>query len=323
MTPGNSQVPPTTPRASLGVLLAFAYTALWSLNFITSKYAMFAYNLETFSTLWFVAASIYGYIYLKLAGRTDIWGHMRQVWRPILAVGLLNGLASLAGFGSLRLIDPSLAAFFGRTQIIFSVLLGWIVLRERLSLTEGLGAILAVTGLFICSYKGGTVVLLGLVLSLLGAIGASLQYFIVKVSVKEVDPLVMVFFRTALAAVTVATVAFSTGRFELVHAPLNLTVLLVGAFFGPFLAHVCLFRGLAHIDLTKATIIQTTNPLFVILYAVALLPLLPGIPEGVQLFPTPVQLAGGAVLLIGVATLVMGGRAKANSARKQAATEEC
>ncbi len=294
---------------TLGLLLAVGYTACWSLNFITSKYAMFAYNLETFGTLWFAMASFYGYVYLKLTARGSLLAHWRRVWRPLLAVGVINGLASLAGFGAVRIIDPSLAAFFGRSQIIFSVILGWVLLGERLNILETVGGAIAVAGLLICSYKGGHIVLMGLLLSLLGALGASLQYYIVKATTRQVDPLVMVFFRTLLAALTVGTVAFATHRFEFPHAPLNFLVLLVGAFFGPFLAHVLLFRALAYIDLTKATLIQTTNPLFVMLYTATLLPLLPGIPHGVRLFPTPLQLVGGTILLAGIVVLVLGSRA--------------
>jgi drug/metabolite transporter (DMT)-like permease len=68
-----------------------------------------------------------------------------------------------------------------------------------------------------------------------------------------------------------------------------------GSFFGPFLSYILFFRGLRTVDLSQATIIQASQPLFVAFYSFILFGSLIGL----------AQFAGGLVVLSGILMILL------------------
>jgi len=281
-------------RRRKGLLIAIAGAASVALNFITAKYAMQAMNSLTFVTLWFVCAWPYASLYL-LARRVDFTLPLRAHWKPLLGIGLLHCLTVVTGFTGLRLLDPTVTSFFSRSEVLFTALLGFVVLRERPGLDAWLGMALSLTGIAVLTYATGSAQRLGVLLCLISAASAAMGYMMGKYVASVSNPVVTVWYRSVVIATVVGIITVSTGHFSVPASWRHLAVLAFGAFVGPFGAQVLFFLSLRYISLSEVGVVRATSPLFVAVYAPLLL----------RMFPTPKQLIGGLIVVAGLILLAM------------------
>ncbi|HEU5322788.1 MAG TPA: DMT family transporter, partial [Methylomirabilota bacterium] len=86
-----------------------------------------------------------GAFYMMAAGAVLVWAFMRgriglgalrrHPWF-FLSIGLLVGVNTNMGFVAVRYVDPGTASLLSRTSILFSLALGILWLRERLTRVE-------------------------------------------------------------------------------------------------------------------------------------------------------------------------------------------
>jgi len=276
------------------MLLALMACACFSLNFVTAKYALRAYNPYTFCTLWFGCGAVYGFLYLAATHRVALGRQLRLAWKPLALMGLTYTAGALAGFSGLRLVDPTVAAFINRSQSAHLVLLGWLFLGERMNRREGWGLAIALSGLAITSYAHGRAEWIGVALLLFHALAYAVTVLIAKRLTGRIDPAVMTALRSLYVSLGLGIVALSTGQFIL-GVPRSYTwVLVSGAFFGPFLGHIFLYRSLRSLTLSQSGVCLAFQPLFVALLALVFL----------HTWPSLRQFIGGLLLLGGVWLLV-------------------
>lgn len=145
-------------------LLAALVASLWGFNFVVIDWGMTDVPPLLFVALRFVAVVLPAVL---LVPRPD------APWRTIAAVG---AFMSLGQFGFLYVamaagMPPGLAALVLQAQVVFTILLAAVVLREPPTLPQALGVGLGVLGLVVVGLgRGGHVPLLALVLCLLGAL---------------------------------------------------------------------------------------------------------------------------------------------------------
>ncbi|MBB1486105.1 EamA family transporter [Oceanospirillum sediminis] len=158
------------------LLLAIAVMCLWGFNFSVIKLGADQINpilltalrfaMAVFPAIFFIARPQVKLRYLVAYGITfgvGVWGMM--TWS--ITLGISAGMAGL-------LMQMSL---------VFSLLLGWLVLKEKISYRKTAGAILAVAGLSVSlTLQDGSVPLMGLILVMAGAISWSLISLIVKLA---------------------------------------------------------------------------------------------------------------------------------------------
>ncbi len=241
-----------------------------------------------FTPLWFGVASIWG-----LGGYLLYHGvqlpTVRASVRPILLLGLLNGIANLLLFVGINLGDPTLAAFFSRSETIYGVLLGALLLGEQLRPYQWLGATLAVVGTGTMTYRGGAVVWLMLFILLTSNLFLAFSNLVAKKHVATVPPLVLSTARTMIMGVMLGVIAGVTRQLTWPSWPTWLWII-GGAFFGPFLSYVLFYEALLCLDLTKGTVIRALQPLFVALYSLVLF----------GTFINAQQFSGGLLLIAGI-----------------------
>lgn len=271
-----------------GILITTAATASVSLNFVTAKYTMQALEPLTFIPLWFAAAWVYCTIY-GLSHRRQWSRQLRRAWKPLLAIGLLCAAASTLVFTGLHQLDPTVTSFLARSDALFMILLGFIVLGERFTTLSGGGMVLALAGMGIISYAGGSAQLGVVVMVVAGFLLYSLGRLVIKQIAASTSPVLINWMRVSVTAPLVGIIALSTGHFHIVPSAPHLIVLVLGAFFGPFLAAVLYFHGLRYIGLSELAVVRATQPVFVALYASLFL----------GMVPTPQQFAGGILIIIG------------------------
>jgi drug/metabolite transporter (DMT)-like permease len=242
-----------------------------------------------FTPIWFVMASVWGIGFYLLRDGPRWPTGLRRSLRPILWLGLLNGTANLLLFTAINLGDPTLAAFFSRSETVYSVLLGAWLLGERMVRHQWLGVAIAIAGAGMITFRAGAVVWLMLVILLISNFFLSLSTVVAKKNVIMVRPLVLSTARTLVMSVMAGLVALAAGQLTW-PSPTAWLWIIGGAFFGPFLSYVLFYKGLVYLDLAKGSVIRAMQPLFVAIYSLILFGTL----------ITLQQFVGGLMMIAGV-----------------------
>jgi len=260
------ELSPAAPSAAdhrrLGFWYALAGCFSVSTNFVTAKHALAGFDVITFSFLWptWAAAWTLGLILVKGQGR-ELKLPRRAVGQ-VTVMGVATGAGMLLGWAGLARLDPTFQAFLWRFTPVLTLGLGFMFLKERFEARELVPVAIMIGGSFICVAGRWQAVGSGTILTLLACLCVGLQMFLGKVNVGAVDPLILVFYRSALAAVVGLLAWLSVGsccRADWSHW-LSLGL---GSFLGPFLGYLLYFKSYQHWELSRSSVIQTVQPLFV------------------------------------------------------------
>ena len=286
----------TNPRK--GFLLALAGTALLSTNYITAKYALRGFDPWTFSAVWCSAAAVYTFIILLLTGRVKKIALPGKSLTTMLVLGLTTGVTMILAWAGLRLIDPSFATFLWRFSPVLTIALAAIFLSEKLTLRLLAPAVVMIAGGLISTLTRWDVVALGTALTLLSCVTNAVQRLIVKKAVSKVQVNVIAFYRVLIAAVAITALILLAGKANFNVQGKYWAALLVGAFLGPCASQILMFRSFVYWDLSRASIVVTAQPLFV----------LPMAYLAFRKLPADMELIGGLIILAGAFWLALANR---------------
>jgi len=287
-----------TPKTK-GILLTLASAAMISVTFIASKQALKELTPLAFTPIWFGIASLWGLGFHFAQPKRAPLMALRPHLKPLILIGLASSAANYFFFSAIKIGDPTVVSFFSRSETIFSLLWGVLLLKERLTRWQWLGAAIAVIGAGLMTYHGSNIIFLVLIMALVGNFFNSLTSLIAKKNVKNVPPNVLGVARTIGLTVIMSALALATGELT-VPSTTTLLWMVGGSFFGPFFSFVLYYNGLKWIDMSQASIIRATQPLFVAGYSLALFGSL----------ISPLQFIGGMIILVGVVLMVSAGSNK-------------
>ncbi len=277
------------PTQLKGVLLTFASAACISVTFLASKQAMQTLSPLAFTPIWFTAASLWGVGFYLLGNGLKFPAELVASIRPVLLLGFLNGTANLLLFTAINLGDPTLAAFFSRSETIYSVFLGALLLGERMRRYQWLGVVIAIVGAGLITFRAGMVVWLMLLILLISNFFLSLSTLVAKKHIITVQPLILSTARTILMGLMIGSISLVAGQLAWPGVTAWLWII-GGAFFGPFLSYLFFYKGLVYLNLAQGAVIRATQPIFVAIY-------------GLILFGTLIslqQFVGGMMMIVGV-----------------------
>jgi O-acetylserine/cysteine efflux transporter len=144
--------------------LAILVAALWGFNFVVIDWGMGSVPPLLFAAIRFTVVAVPACLFIK---RPPV------PWQTIAGVG---GFMSLGQFGLLYLsmhlgMPPGLAALVLQAQVVFTIVIAAVALRERPSRAQVAGVALGVAGLLVVAVgKGGHVPAIALVLCLLAGL---------------------------------------------------------------------------------------------------------------------------------------------------------
>lgn len=276
-----------------GLVLAIGGVLFIATNFVTVKYILSAYNVFTFLPLWFLVALLVATV-AGMVSRPPWQAQLRRNFWWLSGIGLTNGVAAGLIFGALNYLDPSVAAFIARSGTLYSIVFGYVLLGERFSRRCVAGMAIVILGVGIITCRSAPAQLVGIILVLVGYMFASLSYLLGKKVTKSTDPVVLIWMRSVGSlAVAIALAAFS-GRFQWHLSVSHLAVLAGGAVLGPFLGQMLCLYSMRYIGLSEMEMGRATQPLFVLIYSLIFLGML----------PTAREALGGLVVIVGVVVLV-------------------
>lgn len=279
-----------------GILFTFISAASISVTFIASKQALLELHTLGFNAIWFTAASVWGLAYYFVQADKVSGQFIRAKAGILILLGLLSCGANYFFFSSVQLGDPTVVAFFSRSETIFSLLWGVFLLHEQLTRRQWIGAAITIIGAAVMTYQGGRIILLVLAMTLVGNFFNATTSLIAKQNVATVPPVILGIARTLVLAVVFNLLAGLSGHLTMPGLRVWLWIL-GGSFFGPFLSFIFYYQALKTVDMSQATIIRSTQPLFVALYSLILF--------GSSI--SGLQFGGGLIILLGVTLMLSGG----------------
>jgi drug/metabolite transporter (DMT)-like permease len=261
---------------------------------IGSKVFINASSLETTVLLWYFAGGVLSLgMAFALKGGIDLDALFGRI-RTYLGISIIMTIAALCWFASIDLAGPSVATFVSQLGIVIGVLLGAIVLRERLTLLDGMGSALAIAGAMTMTYQSGETVVLGVLLALVTSVGWALQSLLVKRYVATIDKVDLLLVRSVTMCVGVlglsaVTRGLTSPSIWLVPASFVL------AGFGFVAVNFLIYHALSYTALAKVSVMSVIEPLAVVVGSLVVFGDVPG----------PTQLTGGLLILIGVSLILV------------------
>jgi len=217
----------------------------------------------------------------------------------LLLLGVLEILTNTSFYLSIHIIpDPAVTSFLGNLYPVMLTLGGVLLLRERFTLTESLGVLLALAGAFIISYTGGSTLksmfIPGTLVVLFNAVMASSASLIGKVNIRKLSPELITLNHTVWLFVFSAILMAVTGK-PLAIPSTAVFNIVVGAFLGPFLGVLMIYYSFKYIEASRSSIVQSLKGIVVLIGAWLYF----------GTFPLPHQIWGGLLTVAGVLVMTL------------------
>jgi drug/metabolite transporter (DMT)-like permease len=215
---------------------------------------------------------------------------LRQHFGFFLAVGILVGASTAMSYTAMTYVDAGTGSMLAKTTTLFSIGFGMWWLHERLRPVQIVGAVLALAGVALITFQPGDFFRWGALLIL----GSSLMYAYHAALVKRyggnmgfVD---FFFFRLLFTTLALGTIALA--RPWTVNAPPSVWLLIVVAgTVDIVISRTLYYLALRRLPMSLHAIVLTASPVVTLGWAYLFF----------DTFPNPLQLIGGATVLVGVA----------------------
>lgn len=258
------------------------------------------WNLESISPLlmnfliFSVATVVMSVTYLPARGLRQTFTTTRKGWLWVALFTLSSLAAVWAYWAGVQRMDPSLAAFLNRSEVAIAIFLGIVLLRERLNRMEIIGLLVSLMGIVVMRLTLRMEYSDGFWLVLIGSLFFGLTEFISKIAIRYVKPIKLAYLRNMLMAVVYGALFAGSGRgFEGLERVWPGVVAL--GLLGPIISRMAYLSALRRLELTKVAVISQTQPVFVIVVALAAFGQLPTVRE----------FLGGVFLVSGCALMVL------------------
>lgn len=283
-----------------GYLFAILATVSFSNVYIFSKAALNEVHLIQFGFYWFLIAMLLNGVWAARNGQLQ---RVRMLNGPqlkiLLLLGVLEILTNTSFYLSIHIIpDPAVTSFLGNLYPVMLTLGGVLLLRERFTLTESLGVLLALAGAFIISFTGGSTLksmfIPGTLVVLFNAVMASSASLIGKVNIRKLSPELITLNHTVWLFVFSAILMAVTGK-PLAIPSTAVFNIVVGAFLGPFLGVLMIYYSFKYIEASRSSIVQSLKGIVVLIGAWLYF----------GTFPLPHQIWGGLLTVAGVLVMTL------------------
>lgn len=283
-----------------GYAFAITGTIAFSSLYVFSKAGLNQVELAQFGLYYFGMGFLINLIFILVSGKfRQLPAIPRKVIGLLVLLGVIDIISNITFFMAIRAIpDPSVTSFLGNLFPVFLSILGITFLKERFTLIEAIGAMIALAGAFAISYSGdlswSKFFIPGTGFVVINTLFAATVSVIVKKNVQKASPEVfnlnsngwiflffLIYFLQSGQSVVISVTAFRN--------------IALGAFFGSFIGLLSFFYSYRYITASRSSIIQSVKGIFVLIIAYFFF----------GNFPLPVQLWGGAVTITGVIIMML------------------
>ena len=213
------------------------------------------------------------------------------------AIGFFVATSTNINYEAVAFIDPGTASLLAQTGTIFSLGMGVIWLKDKLTRPQLIGAALAVMGVLVMEFQAGDYLRIGSVMVLISTFMYALHSALTKRHAQDLDFIHFFFFRLLFTTVFLFLFSAVRGAIAWPSATAWPLLVLVGTT-DVVISRTLYYIALRRLSLSLHTIALTLSPLVAVLWAFGLF----------GEFPGPQQLFGGGVVLAGVLSASLGRR---------------
>ncbi len=277
-----------------GILYALLSAAGYSSVYILARFAQTYTEIETFLFWWFLYAAILSFLVVrkKIGGfRESVKSHTFF----FVYFGVSEAVGTFIFFYLLRIMNPSILAFVGNLSPVFVAVWAFIILREKLTLIEAAGGLIAISGVLIITGASPSGEILKILIVVAITMMFSFNSVLVRLKVRDIPPFFMVTFRIfSLLTVYTVYLLIQKGGIRLPDVR-SIPFIIAGATMGPVVATFSVFQALRYLKAADVSIIKSIQPLLVTMGSFVFLG------KAVTLR----QLMGGILIILGVNLVVV------------------
>jgi drug/metabolite transporter (DMT)-like permease len=283
-----------------GYVFALVGTIAFSSLYVFSKAGLNQVELAQFGLYYFGLGFLLNLIFVLASGKfRQLPGISKNLIGLLVILGVIDILSNITFFMAIRAIpDPSITSFLGNLFPVFMTLLAISFLKERFSMIEAVGALMAIGGAFIISYSGELnwrkFFIPGTGFVVMNTFLAALVSIIVKKNVQKASPEVFNLNSNGWIFLFFLGYFLWSGQSAVIPVKAFQNIAL-GAFFGSFVGLLSFFYSYRYITASRSSIIQSLKGIFVLIIAYFYL----------DKFPLAVQLWGGGITIVGVLVMTM------------------
>lgn len=196
----------------------------------------------------------------------------------------------------IKLIDPTIGAFFSRFEVLIVVFLGIWIFKERFKPMEAIGAFVLLSGLFVIRYQAGIDVSQGMFIILSSTVFFGISEIIAKRIVRAVEPNLFALIRNTHILIFITIAALVDGKLSFSYLGSYYYLVPIAGFLGPGLGRPMYLHALSHLEISKVSTLNQLQPVAVALLAYFTIGTIPGLKEWI----------GGSMMIIGGITMIRG-----------------
>jgi len=217
---------------------------------------------------------------------------LRQVLLYFVISVLFCG-ATFCFFSALSLAEPATVSFLSRLELITTLILAAVFLKEKVRPTEIIGLVIVASGIMVMRYGASLELSRAVLLVSIGSLLFGMAEVLTKMNIKGLDHRAFIFYRNIFMGAIFALVGTIRGEFYPVTDPGLLLVIIIAAILLPYLGRVGYIKAMQRINISRAVIIVQSQPFFAAAAAFLIL----------GTFPSLRELTGGILIVIGVITI--------------------
>ena len=283
-----------------GYLWALAGTISFSSLYVFSKAGLNQVNMAQFGLYYFGTGFILNVLLSVFSGKVkEIRSLSKKVLGLLLLLAAIDLASNITFFLAIQAIaDPSVTSFLGNLFPVFLTTLSIIFLKDRFTLLEALGGLLAIAGAFVISYTGDLnwykIFIPGTGMVVLNTFLAATFSVIVKKNVQKASP--EVFNLNSSTWIFISFLGYFLWSGQSAQIPLNaVRNIALGAFFGAFFGLLSFYYSYRYIEASRSSIVQSLKGIFVMIIAFFFF----------GSFPLAIQLWGGGITIGGVIVMTL------------------
>ena len=284
-----------------GYLFLIGTAFFTALSYIFGRYLNFGRDLDKYldpeatTFYWFFGAFIFSMIVTPfIPSQRKELRNLRKYKKIFIYSGILTSIGAALWVSSLWTIGPALTSFLMKAQTLFSLLLGFVFLGERLKRGESIGIALTVVGVIIVAYQKDTFLIYGTIMALAAAFFYSFLSYIVKKIANDLNMLMVATLRTLGVSIVLFIYLLVTGTFSYPTLT-DAIVMTLGGTTGAYIAKACQFHSIKLLDVSRTTAVMPLESLFVVILSYLIFDNIPSL----------LKLTGGVLIITGVIFLVI------------------
>jgi len=209
----------------------------------------------------------------------------------VIAVLFCGGTFCL--YTAVSLVEPATVSFLSRLELVATIILATIFLRERINLAEFSGLILVVAGLIVMRYDASLALSKAVALVAFGSLLIGAAEVMIKSKIFWIGHRSLMLYRNVFMTTIFLVVGAIIGQFGWVTESRLFLILIVAGLFLPYMGRLGYLKAMQNINVSRASIITQSQPFFAAIAALIVL----------GTFPAVKEIIGGLLIVAGVITM--------------------